>query len=126
MSMTKEELLEKLDGHEGDMNVLKGKLVQVVESVFAAIEANTAEVEGVLATIVANTAVLGTTLKTGGTGTAAEIAALEAPVTNAVYRVITTGGNLNSGDDQITVAVRDLVYHNGTKWVLFVDADSDS
>ncbi len=115
--MTKAELLEKLDGHEGDLNALKAKLVQIVESVFDAVEANTAAIE-------ANTDTLETTLKTGGTGTAAEIAALEAPVTNAVYRVITTGGNLNSGGDEITVAVRDLVYHNGTKWVLLVDADT--
>ena len=108
--MTKEELLEKLDGHEGDMNVLKAKLVQVVESVFDKI----AEVEETLETA----------FKVGGTGTAAQIAALEAPVTNAIYRVITTGGNLNSGGDQITVAVRDMVYHNGTIWVLFGDADA--
>ena len=108
--MTKAELLEKLDGHEGDLNALKAKLVQIVESVFDAIEANTATIE--------------TAFKVGGTGTAAAIAAIEAPVTNAIYRVITTGGNLNSGGDQITVAVRDLVYHNGTIWVLFADADA--
>ena len=105
--MTKAELLEKLDGHEGDLNNLKAKLVQVVESVFDKIE----EVEAV-------------SFRTGGTGTAAQIAALEAPALNAIYRVITTGGDLNSGGTAITVAVGDLVYHNGTIWVLLADVNA--
>ena len=109
--MTKDELKEQINSmHEGDLGMLKHKLNNIVESVFDKI----AETDDKLATAFVK----------GGTGTAAEIAALVSPVANALYRVVTTGGNLNSGGDQITVAVRDIVYHNGTKWVLFADADA--
>jgi hypothetical protein len=106
--MTKEQLKEAIISHEGDMNTLKTKLLKIVDTVFERID-----------TINSNAFV------TGGTLTAAQIAALTNPTKNALYRVITTGGNLNSGGDQITVAVRDIVYHNGTKWVLLVDADAE-
>jgi hypothetical protein len=106
--MTKAELKEIINStHEGDLNTLKGKLTAIIDGVFDAID-----------TVVSKSFVV------GGTGTAAQIAALEAPVKNAIYRVITTGGNLNSGGTQITVAAEDLVYHNGTIWVLFADVNA--
>lgn len=102
--MTKAELKEIINNtHEGDLGALKQKLTTIVESVFDAIEA-----------------VEDKAFVVGGTGTAAEIAALEAPAKNAIYRVITTGGDLNADLAEITVAVGDLVYFDGTIWVLFV------
>ena len=112
--MTREELKQKITSHEGDMNTLKSKMLSIVDETYDKIEVLEGTVDDLS----------DAALKVGGTGTAAEIAALTDPAKNAVYRVITTGGNLNSGGDQITVAVRDLVYHNGTKWVLLVDADA--
>lgn len=64
------------------------------------------------------------TLKKGGTGTAAAIAALEDVEDGAVYRCITTGGDVNTGDDAVTLAVGDLVYWDAetSLWVLLSKA----
>lgn len=58
-------------------------------------------------------------LKYKGTGTAAEVEALEAPKNGDTYRIITTGGTLNGG--ALTVAVGDTVtYDEATDlWELF-------
>lgn len=106
--MTKAQLKEQINNmHEGDIFTMRGKLNNIIDTVFDRIEAIEASA-----------------FVTGGTGTVAELAALTAPTKNAIYRVITTGGNLNSGADQITVAVGDLVYHNGTLWVLLADVNA--
>lgn len=106
--MTKAQLKEQINSmHEGDIYTMRGKLNNIIDTVFDRIEAIEA-----------------TAFVPGGTGTAAAIAALEAPTLNAIYRVITTGGDLNSGGTAITVAVGDLVYHNGTLWVLFADVNA--
>jgi hypothetical protein len=109
--MNREQLKEIIiNTHEGDMNTLKKKMLSIVDVFIGELNAINTQLEAAV-TI-------------GGSGTAAAIAAIEEPKTNALYRVITTGGNLNSGGTQITVAVNDVVYHDGTKWVLLVDADT--
>ncbi len=60
----------------------------------------------------------------GGTKSAAQLTAMDTPDKNKIYR-IGTGGDLNEGGgDAITVAARDMVYHNGTIWALFADVDA--
>ena len=120
--MTKEQLKEQINSmHEGDIFTLRGKLNNIIDTVFDRIEA----IENINDTVSDRVeAIEESAFVTGGTGTAAAIAALVAPKLNAIYRVITTGGDLNADAETITVAVGDLVYHNGTLWVLLADVNA--
>jgi hypothetical protein len=66
------------------------------------------------------------TLKIGGTGTAAQIKALENVPHGAVYTCITTGGAVNTGDDAITLAAQDVVRWDEPTglWVLITDVNA--
>lgn len=106
--MTKAQLKEQINSmHEGDIYTMRGKLNNIIDTVFDRIEAIEA-----------------TAFVIGGTGAVAALTALTTPTLNGIYRVITTGGDLNSGAAAITVAVGDLVYHNGTLWVLLADVNA--
>lgn len=60
-------------------------------------------------------------LKFKGQKTAAQIAAVVAPVNGDTYTVITTGGALNSGGDAITTLTGDVVaYNEGTGLWYFI------
>lgn len=63
-------------------------------------------------------------LKPKGTATAAGIAALVGPKNGDTYRVITTGGNLNSGGNVLAVIVGDVVWYDEGAgiWKLLVSA----
>lgn len=52
-------------------------------------------------------------VKNKGTATAAAVAALTGMENGDQYRIITSGGALNSGDDEITTLVGDVVIYNG-------------
>jgi len=100
---TKAEFREMVMGtHSGDENTKKTQLCEAYDDLYD------------------------NTLKKGGTGTAAQIAALENVTDGAVYRCITTGGAVNSGAAEITLAVRDIVYWDAATelWVLLADADA--
>jgi len=100
---TKAEFRDMVMGtHSGDENTKKAQLCQAYDDLYD------------------------NTLKKGGTGTAAAIQALEDVPDGAVYRCITTGGNVNTGGDAVTLAVRDIVYWDATTelWVLLADADA--
>lgn len=87
--MTREQFINKYTGaHFGDVKSLENKLAALAGFAYDA-------------------------LKPKGTKTAAQVAALTDIENGDFYRIITTGGNLNSGDDQITVLVGDVVTYNG-------------
>jgi len=60
-------------------------------------------------------------VKFKGEATGAEVAALEDPKNGDTYRIITTGGALNTGDDEITTAVGDTVTYDEENdlWAFF-------
>lgn len=95
--MTKVQFIEKYaGGHYGDVPALKNRVTALTEALYD-------------------------TLKWKGSATAATIAASDG-VNGNVYKV-TTGGNLNTGDDIVAAATNDLVVYNGGTglWSLLYD-----
>lgn len=95
--MTKAQFMEHyVGGHFGDKLNIKNRLTALAELAW-------------------------NTLKWKGSATAANIAASN-PMNGDVYKV-TTGGNLNSGDDIVAAATNDLVVYNGETglWSLLYD-----
>jgi hypothetical protein len=103
IAMTKEEFRTLVYGkHEGDLSSQRADLCKAYDELYDS------------------------TLKKGGTGTAAAIAALEDVEDGAVYRCITTGGDVNTGGDAVTLAAGDLVYWDAATslWVLLADVNA--
>ena len=93
--MTKAEFAGQfVSGHFGDMNTYKTRLVQISDYIYDKC------------------------LKSQGSATAAAIAALENPTNLDVY-IVTTGGALNTGGDEITTATGDIVAYNATTGLWF-------
>ena len=93
--MTKEQFKVKYaGGHYGDVKSLENKLAELAGLVYDAV-------------------------KFRGTGTAAVVQALTVKENGDQYRIITTGGNLNTGGDIVAVVVKDLVQYNGETGLWF-------
>lgn len=101
--MTKEQFRTlAFSQHEGDLSTQRALLCQAFDELYDS------------------------TLKIGGRGTAAEIQALENVPHGAVYTCITTGGDVNTGDDAITLAAQDVVRWDAPTglWVLITDVNA--
>ena len=99
--MTKAQFLAKFTGgHFGDTQDLKNRLEAVAGYVHDY------------------------TVKFMGSATAANIAAAD-PINGMLY-VVTTGGNLNTGDDIVAAATGDWVIYNSTTglWSILFDASA--
>jgi len=133
--MTREEFIKKYSSaHYGDVKSLEKKLADIAgliydvfgESTLADLNTDvfgendltdlttTAKDDLISAINEVNATAKTLSLKPKVGATAAAIAALSSPVNGDTYRVITTGGNLNSAGNAITTLVGDVVFYNAT------------
>lgn len=112
--ITKTELLENIaPKNQATDRKFNDKLVALAGDLHDAINAAKTEV------IAAVEAILTDYFKFAGIDTAVNIASIETPSVNLLYKV-STGGEINTGEDVITATTGDLVYFNGTIWAFLV------